>query len=62
MAIEHIERIFEQTGGFGTFLYFVLDWASREATLRSHEPFARHVIPAFAGGRRQRLDSFDWQK
>jgi limonene 1,2-monooxygenase len=62
MAIEHIHRIIDQTGGFGTFLYFCLDWASREATLRSYELFARHVIPAFDGSQRQRLDSFEWAR
>jgi limonene 1,2-monooxygenase len=38
----HLQEI---TGGFGVLLGFVHDWASREATMRSWELFARHVMP-----------------
>jgi limonene 1,2-monooxygenase len=62
MAIEHIQKLVERTGGFGTFLHFFIDWATREATLRSYELFAREVIPAFDGSQRQRLESFEWTK
>jgi len=46
-AIKQIHRQFESSGGFGTFLLWTNDWASRDATLRSYELFARHVVPAF---------------
>ena len=49
MAVEMIRRLEEQSGGFGTFLITANDWANREATLRSYELFARHVIPAVNG-------------
>jgi limonene 1,2-monooxygenase len=39
----------EITGGFGVLLGFAHDWASREATMRSWELFARHVVPELNG-------------
>lgn len=47
--IEAILRLQEITGGFGVVLGFAHDWANREATMRSWELFARHVIPAING-------------
>ena len=44
-----IERLLEMTGGFGCLLAWAHDWADREATLRSHELIARHVMPRFQG-------------
>jgi limonene 1,2-monooxygenase len=44
--IRHLQEI---TGGFGVLLGFAHDWASREATLRSWELFARHVVPELNG-------------
>jgi limonene 1,2-monooxygenase len=46
-AIRQIQRLVDASGGFGTFLLWSHDWASREATLRSYELFARYVMPAF---------------
>jgi limonene 1,2-monooxygenase len=46
-AIEQIQRLQEKSGGFGTYLIQANDWARRDATLRSYELFARHVVPAF---------------
>ncbi len=46
-AIAQIARLQEATGGFGTFLIWTNDWASRAATERSYELFAREVMPAF---------------
>ena len=45
--IEQIERLWQLSGGFGTFLVWTHDWADRAATRRSFELFARHVMPAF---------------
>ena len=58
MAIKHIERLIDRTGGFGTFLALGVDWAKREDALRSHEFFAREVMPAFDGSIPSRAASF----
>jgi len=47
--VEAITRLQALSGGFGTLLGFAHDWADREATLRSHELFARYVIPRVQG-------------
>jgi limonene 1,2-monooxygenase len=44
--VRHLQEI---TGGFGVLLGFIHDWASREATMRSWELFARHVVPELNG-------------
>ena len=44
-----IHRLQEQSGGFGGFLVQPVDWASREAILKSHELIARYVMPQFQG-------------
>lgn len=49
-AVEQIRRLQEKSGGFGTYLIQAHDWARREATLRSYELFARHVVPQFQHG------------
>jgi hypothetical protein len=41
--------LFETTAGFGVLLGFAHDWANREATMRSWELFARHVVPELNG-------------
>ncbi|MBO0831192.1 MAG: LLM class flavin-dependent oxidoreductase [Actinobacteria bacterium] len=48
-AIEAITGIEEESGGFGTLLVTIHDWASREDTKRSFELIARFVAPAFRG-------------
>jgi limonene 1,2-monooxygenase len=59
-AIEHIENLVEQAGGFGTFLLMGHDWADREATLHSFELFAREVMPHFQGQLHSAIGSHDW--
>ncbi len=49
MAIEQIERLQEETGGFGCFLTFGADIADFAATLRSYELIAEQVMPHFTG-------------
>jgi limonene 1,2-monooxygenase len=44
-----IRRLQEVTGGFGTVIGFVHDWADPEATRRSWDLVARHVIPELNG-------------
>lgn len=46
-AVKQIQRLQQASGGFGAFLLWAHDWASRDATLRSLELFARHVTPSF---------------
>ncbi len=60
MAIAQIERLIEQSGGFGTYLLMAHEWADREATLRSYELFAREVMPHFKGRSVRWRDSRDW--
>jgi limonene 1,2-monooxygenase len=48
-AIESIERLQEQSGGFGGLLIRASDWANWEATKHSYELMARYVMPHFQG-------------
>jgi limonene 1,2-monooxygenase len=59
-AIEYIEGLLEQSGGFGTFLMLGHDWASPQDTLKSYRLFARHVIPHFKGRLRSAQESHEW--
>lgn len=47
--VDTIKRLQTLTGGFGTVIGFVNDWASREAMFRSWELVARYVIPEVNG-------------
>jgi len=60
MAVSQIERLVDQSGGFGTFLLMGHDWADRQATLRSYELFAREVMPQFQGSLQSLSSSRDW--
>src|ERR1700730_5623840 len=44
-AIAQIERLQKQSGGFGCYLMMAHEWADPEATRRSYELFAHHVMP-----------------
>jgi limonene 1,2-monooxygenase len=46
-AIAQIERLAEQSGGFGCYLLMAHEWADPDATRRSYELFARYVMPRF---------------
>ena len=59
-AIQKIESLVEESGGFGTFLLFGHDWASPAATRRSFELFAQYVMPHFTGQLRAPQRSCDW--
>ena len=48
-CIAGIERLQEMSGGFGSFMVRVEDWASREKINRSYELLARYVMPHFQG-------------
>jgi limonene 1,2-monooxygenase len=55
-AIALIERLQEQSGGFGSYMLLHHEWANRAATRRSYELFAHYVMPHFqdAGRRAER--------
>ena len=49
-------------GGFGGILFRAHEWASREATLRSYELFARYVMPRFQGSLDTIVGSNEWAR
>jgi len=59
-AARQIERLWEKSQGFGTYLFMTHDWADREATLRSYELFQRFVAPRFQGTLARLEASRDW--
>jgi len=60
MAVSQIQRLVDQSGGFGTYLFMAHEWADREATLRSYELFAKEVMPLFQGSTATLVRSRDW--
>lgn len=59
-AIDAIDALQEDTGGFGGLLLTTHEWASPEKLRRSLELFARHVIPHFKGFTRGLHD--EWRR
>jgi limonene 1,2-monooxygenase len=59
-AAAQIERLWNQSGGFGTYLVLAHEWADREATLRSYELMARYVMPQFQGTLPRLRASMEW--
>lgn len=50
MAVAQIDRLMKQSnGGFGAYLMLAHNWANPDATQRSYELVARHVMPHFQG-------------
>lgn len=60
MAVAQIDRLIEQSGGFGTYLFMAHEWADRQATLASYELFAREVMPVFQRSAERAVRSRDW--
>jgi limonene 1,2-monooxygenase len=58
-AKEQIQRLLDQSGGFGAMLMMAHEWADPEATNRSYELIARHVMPEFQGQARPTLEARD---
>lgn len=54
-ACAQVQRLVDQTGGFGTMLLMGHDWATPDATNRSYELFAEQVAPHFQGQARPTL-------
>lgn len=57
-AIGFIERLLEETGGFGVRLEMATNWADRTQTKRHYELMARYVHPHFQSSREWRADSY----
>jgi len=50
-ARAQVERLWNQSnGGFGAMLLLAHEWANPQATKRSYELIAQHVMPHFQGG------------
>jgi limonene 1,2-monooxygenase len=59
-AIAQIQRLEQQSGGFGCFLQMAHNWADWTQTKRSYELIARHVFPKFQQSNDNRHASLDW--
>jgi len=59
-ALAQLEKLEEQSGGFGTFLQLAHNWADFESTKHSYELFARYVAPQFQGTNVSRDASMQW--
>ena len=59
-AVAQIQRLIDQSGGFGTYLFMAHEWADREATLHSYELFAHDVMPLFQESATSLVSSRDW--
>ncbi len=49
-ARAQVQRLRDQSGGFGCMLLLGHEWANPQATKRSWELIAQHVVPHFQGG------------
>lgn len=59
-AIAQLERLEQQSGGYGCFLQMAHDWADWEQTKRSYELIARYVMPRFQRLNENREASMKW--
>jgi limonene 1,2-monooxygenase len=59
-AINQVERLRQQSNGFGTFLLMGHEWADTGPTRHSYELIARYVAPEFQGTSRSLTASRDW--
>ena len=60
MAVAQIQRLIDQSGGFGAYLTFGGDLADWSATLRSYELIAQYVMPHFQDQLAAPQASHDW--
>jgi limonene 1,2-monooxygenase len=56
-ARAQVQRLWDQSGGFGSMLQMAHDWANPAASRRSAELFAAEVIPHFQGQAQPTLDA-----
>jgi limonene 1,2-monooxygenase len=61
-AIAQIERLEQQSGGFGSYLLIHQEWARHEATLKSYELFANHIKPRFQNSTGRLRDASDYAR
>jgi limonene 1,2-monooxygenase len=59
-AVRQIERLREQSGGFGAFLMLDTNWAEWDHKKKSYELIARYVIPEVNGVNANRHASIEW--
>ena len=59
-AVNQVERLRQQSKGFGTFLLMGHEWADTAATRHSYELIARYVAPQFQGTSATLTASRDW--
>ena len=59
-AIERIQQLVDESGGFGCFLLMAHNWARWEDTKRSYEMIARYVVPHFQQLNVNREASMNW--
>ena len=52
-----MQKLVDQSGGFGAMLLLAHEWANPEATRRSYELIAQHVMPRFQGHAQPSLDA-----
>ena len=56
-AAAQVQRLVDQSGGFGAMLLLAHEWANPQATRRSYELIAQHVMPRFQGQAQPTLDA-----
>lgn len=56
-ARAHVQRLVDQSGGFGSLLQLGHNWANRQDTYKSYEIFSREVIPHFQGHAEKTLEA-----
>jgi limonene 1,2-monooxygenase len=59
-AADKIQALWDQSGGFGAFLFMAHNWAPWAETKRSYELFARYVAPRFQQLNDNRESSMAW--
>lgn len=59
-AVERLQQLVDESGGFGCFLLMAHNWARWEDTRRSYEMIARYVVPHFQQLNVNRQASMDW--
>jgi limonene 1,2-monooxygenase len=59
-AVKQIERLREQSGGFGAFLLLDTNWAEWDNKKKSYELIARYVMPEVNGMNANRRTSIEW--
>lgn len=61
-AIAQMDKLMEQSQGFGAFLHMAHNWANFENTKKSYELFARYVAPRYQSQNNNRAASYNWAK